>query len=364
MEIKYDLELIAQNNLMDILKEGLENFEITSNSCDSLGRNLIHQACIFGNLPLMEYLEHLWGELYFSLADSFKITLTHHAARNGYFHILKFLHSKGALSNKKDSRYQISALSLAISMRHTECIDFLLPFSNQDNLNKALISTCSEGNLELVKKLVSQGADLTYRSEDIGSSPLDRACYSGHLEVAAFLISKGCSINQTRPNGSTSLYVASENGHRDIVKLLLEKGADANLARTDTSTTPLFMSCQEGHKEIAKLLLEYGANPHIVRNNDGCTPLFCAAQHNHKKIVEILLKHGVNVNQALYDGGTSLTIASFFGFKEIVALLLKYKADVTRKALGRFTALDNAKNKGYVEIVEMLENHIQSLQEN
>lgn len=75
--LDYDLELIAQNNLMEQLKQCIENGQITPNICDPLGRNLLHHCCIFGNLKMLEYLVDYWGESYLFTKDIYDTTLVH-----------------------------------------------------------------------------------------------------------------------------------------------------------------------------------------------------------------------------------------------------------------------------------------------
>lgn len=204
-----DLEVITQNRIpMDLLKNALEKGIITPKTQDALGRNIIHQCCIFGNLSLLEFFVNLWGDQCLETVDKFNTSLAHYAARNGYLEILKYLQSKNINFNSKESRFQTSPLDLAMAMRHFSTTDFLINFANQETLNSALLSASSEGNLEFVIKLVDHGADMEYCSLDIGASSLDRAAYNGHLPVVQFLIKKGAKVNRTCFDGRTALWNA------------------------------------------------------------------------------------------------------------------------------------------------------------
>lgn len=88
LKIIYDLELIAQNDRMDLLEEGIRKGKITKYTCDSLGRNLIYQCCIFGNLKMLKYLINVWGDQYLKSKDKFNVTLSHIA---GIFKNKKFV---------------------------------------------------------------------------------------------------------------------------------------------------------------------------------------------------------------------------------------------------------------------------------
>ena len=59
-----------------------------------------------------------------------------------------------------------------------------------------------------------------------GASSLYVASFNGHVEVIKLLLSYGADINDKRSdNGISSLYYASEKGHAEVVELLLSQGA-------------------------------------------------------------------------------------------------------------------------------------------
>lgn len=208
LEIKYDLELISQKNLMDLLNEGIKKKEITLNKCDSFGRNLAFQCCIFGSTEMLNFLVQKWGKQILLQKDRYQISLTHLAARSGYLSILKLLESYNCLISEPETRFQTRPIDLAIAMKHNDCIDFLIPRIDQQTLDGALMSATSEGNLELVKKLFLQGASLDFRDAENGAGILDRAAYDGHFEIAKFLLEKGALVNQARPDNATPLWNA------------------------------------------------------------------------------------------------------------------------------------------------------------
>lgn len=206
LNVRYDLELIAQNNWMDVLKEGIENGSINPFIHDSLGRNLFHQCCIFGNLEMLEYLTQLWGKDHLTGRDFFQTTLSHIAARNGYLNILEFLSFHNALSSESEKRFRTSALNLAIAMKHWDAVYFLIPRVSTKVLDSALLSASQEGKLDLVKTLIDHGASLLASTFDTKASPLDQASYNGHLNVVSYLLEKGAPVNHSRPNGSTAVF--------------------------------------------------------------------------------------------------------------------------------------------------------------
>lgn len=153
LDIEYDLEVIAQTNRMDLLQKGLEEGKINQNVTDSLGRTLVHQCCIFGNLEMLKYLTDVWGTECLSKTDQLNTSMTHFASRNGHLDILKFLRSKDKLSCEKERRFEITGVDLLVAMKHLDCLDFISDFVTKEALGSALYAACNEGKFEIVKKV-------------------------------------------------------------------------------------------------------------------------------------------------------------------------------------------------------------------
>ncbi len=60
-----------------------------------------------------------------------------------------------------------------------------------------LHTACDKGYLEIVKELVSRGADTSRGDGRYGRTPLHCACVSGHTEVVMYLCEEGgCSSGE------------------------------------------------------------------------------------------------------------------------------------------------------------------------
>lgn len=114
------------------------------------------------------------------------------------------------------------------------------------------------GQFERVQSLLNQGADVNSRAPSAGNMPaggtaLMLAAARNHLEIVKFLISNGANVNLADEGGGTALIYAVWKGYQDIVALLLEKGSDI-YAKTRDGRTPLSVAKQHGHTEIEKML--------------------------------------------------------------------------------------------------------------
>ena len=84
---------------------------------------------------------------------------------------------------------------------------------------KQLFSAVTEGDVEKVKKLISEGVDVDIRNS-IGQTPLLMASSRGYDEMAEFLISRGADVNATDKYGATPIFGAALNGSSGIIRLL------------------------------------------------------------------------------------------------------------------------------------------------
>lgn len=136
--------------------------------------------------------------------------------------------------NHRENRYDTNALTLAIAMKHNECVEFLTAHADKESLNNGLISACTEGNLAYVKLFVEKGADLQCYDPDLTKTPLAWAAGYGHLETVQYLVEKGANIHQGRiSKGISPLFFACDNAQQEVIEYLIQCGADVNQPRTD-----------------------------------------------------------------------------------------------------------------------------------
>ena len=89
----------------------------------------------------------------------------------------------------------------------------------------------SSGNLEIAEYLLSgdvnESANLTRNNN---FSPLHAAAMFGLTDIVKLLITKGANVNvQTEPQKYAPIHSASFGGHLDTIKVLVNNGADLNL---------------------------------------------------------------------------------------------------------------------------------------
>ena len=125
-------------------------------------------------------------------------------------------------------------------------------------------------------------------------TPLLHASLRGNLEIVKLLISNGADVNHKNAFGRTALMIAiaqiayefDEDGERweEIIKELLDAGAEPNA--TDTyDMTALMIAAEDGLTDVVKMLLNAGADKHL-ENHQGENALSFAIKGNNYRLYE------------------------------------------------------------------------------
>ncbi len=217
--------------------------------------------------------------------------------------------------------------------------------TEKKQLGESLLRNARNGNINAVKGLLKDGADVNYlgvveRDNTAMSTALIEASTYGHYNMVKFLLDKGADPDVFRlqyisKHVSSSFHGAVRNGHFSIVKLLAERGA---------SIPP-------------KRLKKY---PDYYKRN---ILLHEAVKYKHLNIVKFLLDKGVDINAKDKNGNTALHSLIKQGKRglldkntfDIAELLLSRKADVNVKnnlGLTPFMSADSYKRKTFLKFLK------------
>ena len=225
-------------------------------------------------------------------------------------------------------------------------------------------------NIEVIKLLIDEGANLNVRTTKDKKTPLHIASLKWSKEVVELLLDNDADVNVKDFVGRTPLHIAASSKYSDlssdIVKLLIERGANVN-ATWNSKGTPLHDATFRGHKEVAALLISNGADINAI-DNGGWSLLHFAAYGNHKEIAELLISKGAGVNAINNDGNTPLHVIvgpkdeyglfdAETGTRETVELLIENGADVNTKNKNDNTSLDIATENQNTETADLLRKH-------
>lgn len=182
-------------------------------------------------------------------------------------------------------------------------------YPSEDSLHRA----CENNDLDRVKELVRNGADIQQRkrcikgSMTIPGTPFHKACEVGNIEIVKYLLRKGSNIDSfsgfdNRTEGSRSpLGIACYNGHLDIVKYLIERGANSQCVSNWNKGSLVHEAVHRrgDRRNILRYLLEERGEDPNKRDSLHNIPLGLA-EFYRPKIIKILIDNGADI---LKDSG-------------------------------------------------------------
>lgn len=199
-------------------------------------------------------------------------------------------------------------------------------------LNKALKMAASLGQIDKIKELLRQGADIQWRDKtDNGKTPLTRAVLGGRFEAVKLLIDSGADIHYPDGSGRYPIYFCCIGTNVELLQYLLDKGGDRDLNR---GPFPMLVSlCDHGQAsaEFIPILIKAGIDPNEFKGP--VTPLIASLQLDPKvrkpevvrAYVKALIENRADVN--LRDKGkdklSPLGWAKKRGDQEVIDMLAK-----------------------------------------
>ena len=222
------------------------------------------------------------------------------------------------------------------------------------------LAVCKK-NIEVTKYLISQGADIHAQAR-YGVTPLHYAVrFNENVDVAKLLVSEGADVHTKALGIRTPLdWAALANKNVDVFKFLVSQGADVN-ATDETGATPLQWAVQCNTAEVVQFLISAGADMN-AKNIYGTTMLHCATCNENVEVAKLFISAGADVNARIsFDspsnmaGSTPLHQLAYINRNvEIAELLVSEGADVNAKDKAGKTPLDIARENMNKEVVEYL----------
>ncbi|KAL8913691.1 MAG: hypothetical protein Q9171_001541 [Xanthocarpia ochracea] len=195
------------------------------------------------------------------------------AVRNEYFEIVgQLLEDPRTAINKKDLD-GCTALTIAAKAGSLISIGYLLEHNAIDlnatdsNGNSALFHAANQNDGEIVRLLLSAGANPFIKDQD-GGTALLRAIDRGNNAVVEIMLEYDSVDDSIRDDyGRTLLHGSATTGRADIAKMLITNRLDKD-AQDNYGRTPLHEASRTGEAEVISLLLAVGANIAITDHWD------------------------------------------------------------------------------------------------
>ncbi len=243
---------------------------------------------------------------------------------------------------------------------------------NSDYMSVKLLNSCWEGNIDLVKYLLTRGVDNIFTG-------LLGACRAGNMDIVELLLLRPQSIHVW----NIILCQSCESGNINLVKLALEHGTDLNSA--------LYAACRNGFIDIVKMLIERGASDWNIALLNACFGgnidvidyiIECGANDWHFGLLGACAGGHVNIARRMIEYGSGyfgiLEYVCQRGNMEMVMLMIEYGANewnyglygacgsghtsiaklmIDRGANSLNVALRFAVKSGNLETIKLLESH-------
>ena len=249
------------------------------------------------------------------------IDMLYYAVRNNNPEMSKILINEGLDAGRNYGyEYPYYLTDAAINNNNLDMLKILVQSGDIDLKSSLIPDAIEENNIEMVKYLISIGQDVNAQIFADGgwiNSPMKVAAQNGNIEIAKLLIDEGANLNSS----DDYIYNAIDYGNYDIAKLLIDNDV-FNLNTNTTKEQAIELAKKQKYYEIEKLLSSEDSN-----NIDGYDELMNAVSKGDMKALEKLIKDDTDLNKQ-YDNITPLNLAAARNDKEMVKFLVEKGADI------------------------------------
>ena len=182
----------------------------------------------------------------------------------------------------------------------------------------------------MAEVLLEEGASIEEKTS-VGDTPLHRACFNGKVEVVKYLISRGAEIDSHCDGEITPMLKAVRWQHFSTVEVMIEAGCDLRTKSKDAGLTPLLCAATwTNNTALVDLLLRRGASIE-EQDNQGVSVVGRAALNAKDAVFRFLLEKGADVNARDRWGQTPLQRAVRGQLESSVHMLLDTDAEIVAK---------------------------------
>lgn len=170
--------------------------------------------------------------------------------------------------------------------------------------------------ITIAKILIDNGADVNPKEEPLmGKTPLIFAAQNGNVDLVKFLIANGALLEKKSQEGKTALLYAlygNELKHDQSARILLNAGARYYTSdEPDVGERILMAAAEEGNTELIWTLIQQSSEKgcttlldiNYLCNTQGVnyiTPLDLAKENAHQEVIDLLTFYGAYSSGYLY----------------------------------------------------------------
>ncbi len=159
-----------------------------------------------------------------------------------------------------------------------------------------------------------------------GVTPVMAYCYTGDIEKVKSLILEGADLSLKARNGKTCLHYAAYSKNPELVRMLVHEHKLKINERDEEKREPLYDAMKANDAEMVRTFLKLGARTKSKYN--GSNYLALAVLMKLPEIAEVFYEYGLNPKEKDYNGKTALDCAQKNGLKD----LWKHLSEESRSA--------------------------------
>jgi len=251
-----------------------------------LGSSALQLACVGGHTDCARSLVDAKAELETTSAMPRCVVgkALYEASLQGHWEIVQLLAEANADVDSATRRLhdKRTPIQAACEGGFTETVQVLLKAGAKKPLLEA---GCLADHAQIVRLLMDAGVD---KDEDKMRRAILCALRAQKKEVLKVLLTSGADANWQDKDGRSLLWTAADENLTEIAELLLEAGADKDTVN-EKGISALWTAADHGCLEMVKLLLKAGAD-HARPNKNGRTAIQIAQYRDHPDVVDVLQK--------------------------------------------------------------------------
>ena len=288
------------------------------------------------------------------------------AADEGSLRSMKHLLKAGAEVDFYWTQESPTAISMAASEGHLECLQLLVEYgANINGIGKSvppLHNAAEEDKRAILKYLISQNVKIN-KKDAAGRTALMYAASEGQEYAVTILVEAGADISIVDFNGATAKdYAAAEGEYETLAYLNGEEeydteGQEDEYDKRDYSSAEkrpaIHQLTLDGRIEKVQRMVEQGTDVNTI-DAYGRTPLHIASAEGHNIDMGVLIDLGADINAQDKQGRTPLMYAAADGKGNAVALLVSKVVDVDIQDVDGMSAYDWARSGGNTDLAKFL----------
>jgi ankyrin repeat protein len=231
----------------------------------------------------------------FKGVDEGGMTALHWAAFNGHVEVVDYLTRQSRSSLALINDQGRTPLHLAAMNSKFAVVELLVrkrcPLETRCTAGlNALHYACRADSTEIVRLLLTSGADIETDTGTTQQRPIHVSAKEGSVGLIKLLCEKGASLEVRDAEGDRALCVAARNGHVAAVQTLLDFGSPLQLRFGIRSheDSPLCLAAKGGYLSVVVVLIRYGASV-LGKDELGWTPARYAAYYGHPDVLEAII---------------------------------------------------------------------------